>query len=231
MPVTVVCPACKAKLKAPDTLIGKTVKCPGCTKPVVVKAAAPTQTPAPAVKKPVKQPAPPVLEEAEPLDDMEEELDEPKLKKNKKKRVVEEEEPIEDVMDDEEEEEEVEARPKKKKRKNGGSTDSERSTASFIHFGTLINMIFAPFGYIVPIVLWMMKRKESAFIDHHGKTWLNFHISMFVLYLGMLVVLGGLAAVGYYLSGWITALFVILLVLSSMALSIYMLVMYLVAGS
>src|SRR5262249_35109799 len=114
---------------------------------------------------------------------------------------------------------------------NGGSTDSERSTASFIHFGTLINMIFAPFGYIVPIVLWMMKRKESAFIDHHGKTWLNFHISMFVLYLGMLVVLGGLAAVGYYLSGWITALFVILLVLSSMALSIYMLVMYLVAGS
>src|SRR5262249_5195608 len=112
MPVTVVCPACKARLKAPDNLLGKTVKCPGCTKPVVVKVAASTPPPAPAIKKPMKQPAPPVLEE-EPLDDMEEELDEPKLKKNKKKRPVEEEEePLDDM-----EEELDEPRPKKKKKK------------------------------------------------------------------------------------------------------------------
>lgn len=203
MPTVVVCPACKAKLKAPDNLIGKMVKCPSCAKPVLVKAA-PTPAPVSAIKKPVKQPAPPVLEE----------------------------EPIEDAMEDEEEEEEIEARPKKKKRKSrGSSTDSERSTASFIHYGTLINLFFAPIGFLIPLILWMTKRKESAFIDHHGKTWLNFHISMFVLNLGILVVLGGLAFVGYYLSGWIAALFIILLVLSCVASNIFMLVMYLVAGT
>lgn len=212
MPITIVCPGCKAKLKAPDSLIGKSVKCPGCSKVVVVKAAtapAPAPVPDPPKKSAVK-PAP--LFEEDPTEDME---------------------PTEDMgpMENETpaEEDEVEARPKKRKR--GSSSDSERSTASFIHLGTLINLVFPPIGLLVPIFLWISKRKESAFVDHHGKTWLNFQISMFVLNLGLMFLLGALAGAGFFINWWIGMLFVVLLFLAAFGLSIYMLIMNIVAGT
>lgn len=33
---------------------------------------------------------------------------------------------------------------------------------------------------IAPIIIWLLKREESAFIDYHGKEYLNFVISYFV---------------------------------------------------
>src|SRR5262245_23768191 len=61
MPLVIPCPSCKAKLKAPETLIGKTVKCPNCQSPIAVRA--PANTPAPPAKAaaapaPAKKPAP-----------------------------------------------------------------------------------------------------------------------------------------------------------------------------
>jgi uncharacterized Tic20 family protein len=211
MPVTIVCPGCKAKLKAPDNLIGKTVKCPNCTKPVLVKAAAavvPAPVPAPAKKPPVKRA--PVVEE-DPTEDME---------------PTEDMGPLEDQIPDEEEE--VEARPKKRKR--GSSSDSERSTASLIHMCTLINLVVPPVGLLVPIFLWIGKRKESAFVDHHGKTWLNFQISMFVLNLGLMFLFGALAGAGFFIKWWVGILFLVLLFVTLFGLSIYMLIMNIVAG-
>jgi F0F1-type ATP synthase membrane subunit c/vacuolar-type H+-ATPase subunit K len=38
MNVTVNCPSCSAKIKAPDTAIGKTVKCPKCLNPMIISA-------------------------------------------------------------------------------------------------------------------------------------------------------------------------------------------------
>lgn len=36
-----------------------------------------------------------------------------------------------------------------------------------------------PFGGIIgPLVLWLMKKDESAFVDHHGKEAINFQITM-----------------------------------------------------
>jgi uncharacterized Tic20 family protein len=220
MPLAVVCPSCKAKLKAPDALIGKTVKCPGCASPVLVKTVG-AVAPAPAVTAAAPRPAPKKRRPPEP-----EILDE---------------EPVEEALDEVEddfEDEEVEARPKKKKKRQGeerqtptgDSSDSERSTASFIHFATLINLIFAPFGYLVPLILWVMKRKESAFIDHHGKTWLNFHLSMFVLSFALLLVLGGLAFALGFVKWWLGMIVGGLLALIMISLSVYMLIMFIVAG-
>jgi uncharacterized Tic20 family protein len=214
MPIAVFCPSCKAKLKAPDALIGKTVKCPSCANPVLVKATAVTHAPAIVAAAPRPVAKKPRLPEPEVLD----------------------EEPIEEMLE-EPEEDEVEARPRKKKRKGDGrplrtgdSTDSERSTASFIHWATLINLLFAPFGYLVPLILWVMKRKDSEFIDHHGKTWLNFQLSMFVVGLGLMVVGGGVA-VGLGLVKWLLGIiFGALVLLTLIALGIYMLIMYILAG-
>lgn len=122
MPIVIVCPACKAKLKAPDSLIGKMVKCPKCSKAVLVKAVA-TAAPAPP-KKPRVKPAP--LLEEDPTEDME---------------ATEDMEPMENQMAAGEEK--VEARPKKGKR--GNSKDSEGSKTSILHPRTLINLILSPF--------------------------------------------------------------------------------------
>lgn len=37
-------------------------------------------------------------------------------------------------------------------------------------------------GIIVPLVMWLIKRRESWFVDYHGRQALNLHLSM-MLYL------------------------------------------------
>ena len=60
MPVTVVCPSCSARIKAPDTAIGKTVKCPKCASTMMIGA----PEPAPEVVE-----IPPTQDEAPPQED------------------------------------------------------------------------------------------------------------------------------------------------------------------
>jgi uncharacterized Tic20 family protein len=74
MPLVIPCPSCNARLKAPENLIGKTVKCPNCQTPIAVKA--PSHTPAPPARQtaPAKQTAPvkPRKPAPEPEEDFEE---------------------------------------------------------------------------------------------------------------------------------------------------------------
>jgi hypothetical protein len=67
------CPKCKAKLKGPDGLVGRTVKCPGCGTPVTITADALVPPPAasapaapPAAPKPPPPPPPPAKIESKP---------------------------------------------------------------------------------------------------------------------------------------------------------------------
>src|SRR5688572_27353843 len=56
---------------------------------------------------------------------------------------------------------------------------NERTWAAFCHLGALSKFIGVPFGnLIVPVVLWIIGRGESVFIDDHGKESINFQISM-----------------------------------------------------
>lgn len=182
MPVAVVCPACKAKLKAPDNLVGKKVKCPGCAKPVLVPGAgvaASAPTPAPAAKKPVKPAAPPV--EEEPLDEVDEQ-EEPKAKKKPKK---------------EDNEEGATPAP------GGPSTDKERGTAMWIHLVPTFLLWCCGIGGAISLFMWLSKRKESPFIDHHGKTCLNLIINVIVAMIGVSI----LSSVAGYISTWLSAPF------------------------
>jgi LSD1 subclass zinc finger protein len=243
MPVAVICPSCRAKLKAPDGLIGKTVKCPGCATPVLVRAVGAAVAPAPArvattprpVPKKPRPPEPEVLDEEpaeEMMDDIEDEEVEARPKKKSKAKQRADEEPDEEALDDIEDEE-VEARPKKKKSKgekrsakSGDTNESERTTASFVHFATLI----PSFGHLIALLLWIMKRKESAFVDHHGKTWLNFHLSLFVMALGLAMLGVGLGIGLSFVNRWLGLIVVALMGLTALALSLYALVMTIVAG-
>lgn len=182
MPITIVCPGCKSKLKAPENLIGKAVKCPSCSKAVLIKApAAPplAPAPAPAIKKPVK-PAPAIEEQSlqEDLDPVEDEIESP-LPEKKRKRKNEDAEAGSSIS-------------------GGPTTDKERGTAMWIHLLPIVLGWCCGMGTWISLFLWISKRKESAFIDHHGKTWLNWVINLFVvgflfgILSGILQTVGGL---------------------------------------
>jgi hypothetical protein len=58
MPIPVQCTGCKVQLNAPDTAVGKKVKCPKCQTVVAVPGAAPAPKPAPPPPSPPPLPAP-----------------------------------------------------------------------------------------------------------------------------------------------------------------------------
>ena len=67
-------------------------------------------------------------------------------------------------------------RPRKKKKKEG-SSDEERQMAMFCHLGMLIG------GFVVPLIIYMMKKEESRYIEKHGREALNFALSLLIYYL------------------------------------------------
>src|SRR5690625_6901845 len=53
-------------------------------------------------------------------------------------------------------------------------TKDEKILATLIYVTSFFTTVIAP------IIIWLLKREESTFIDHHGKENLNFAISYFV---------------------------------------------------
>jgi uncharacterized Tic20 family protein len=49
--------------------------------------------------------------------------------------------------------------------------------AMLIHLSQFCGYLLPVLGWIVPVVLWLMKKDESAYIDTHGKIVLNWIIS------------------------------------------------------
>lgn len=47
--------------------------------------------------------------------------------------------------------------------------------------GMLIYLLsFISGGIIVPLIIWLLKKNESDFVDYHGKEYFNFLISFFI---------------------------------------------------
>lgn len=66
-------------------------------------------------------------------------------------------------------------------------SDSERNWAIAMHLSLLSVHVVAVLWVVVPIILWLAKRKESAFLDDHGRETVNFHLSL-LLYSGLVTV-------------------------------------------
>ncbi len=57
----------------------------------------------------------------------------------------------------------------------------EKQMAMFCHFAAFAGLLI-PFGSIIgPLVLWLIKKDESAYIDYHGKEAINFNITMAIV--------------------------------------------------
>lgn len=80
----------------------------------------------------------------------------------------------------------------------GMSEKSARDWAMFLHLSALSGLVI-PFGNLLgPLILWVMKKEESPFVDRHGKAAVNFHISLliYVVVALMVFVVFGLATIG-----------------------------------
>ena len=66
------------------------------------------------------------------------------------------------------------------------------------HLSQLLDFVTGIGGFIVPIILWVVKKDEVLFMDKHGKAILNFRISMFlyILICIPLILLFGLGILG-----------------------------------
>ena len=74
------------------------------------------------------------------------------------------------------------------------TTSDDRTWSVVLHISAFAAMVI-PFGNVIgPLVCWLIKKPESALVDHHGKAALNFQISstiyMIVMVLLMVVFIG-----------------------------------------
>ena len=64
----------------------------------------------------------------------------------------------------------------------------ERRWAMTCHLMVFTGFLI-PFGNVLgPLAIWLWKRKESEFIDFHGKTALNFQITLLLFLVGCSIV-------------------------------------------
>jgi uncharacterized Tic20 family protein len=70
------------------------------------------------------------------------------------------------------------------------TTNHQKNIATFIHLSTFSRFIIPLGNFIGPIVLWIMNKDKSDFIDAHGKQAINFQISilLYTLIIGMLTI-------------------------------------------
>ncbi|RUO62516.1 DUF4870 domain-containing protein [Pseudidiomarina insulisalsae] len=61
-----------------------------------------------------------------------------------------------------------------------GPSKEERTFAMLLHLSQLLGYIAPLAGFIAPIVMWLLKRDESAYIDANGKVVFNWLISAFI---------------------------------------------------
>ena len=173
MPFTITCPNCDAKLKATEALVGKTIKCPRCSRPVLV------DQPAPATMTPRLE-IPPAEEERPEVEDVDAEGPTRAGRRagevDELPEVVEEGEEIEDAEIDEAMPagDDDYDRPRRRPRRPGGVTPEDRQTAMFVYLLGIFT------GFVGPLILWMMKRDESKFVNHHGKEVINFCITLII---------------------------------------------------
>jgi uncharacterized protein len=62
-------------------------------------------------------------------------------------------------------------------------SQEERQWAMFAHLSALAGLLVGGFTFVGPLVIWLIKKDESKFVDAHGKESLNFQLNILIYYL------------------------------------------------
>jgi len=60
-----------------------------------------------------------------------------------------------------------------------GLSDTDRNFAIAIHLSPFACLLFGPLIF-TPLILWLIRKDRSAFVDDHGREVVNFGISYFI---------------------------------------------------
>ncbi|MCL4686842.1 DUF4870 domain-containing protein [Myxococcota bacterium] len=94
----------------------------------------------------------------------------------------------------------------------------ERNWAVFCHLGGFAGLLVPGIGQILgPLILWLARRDQSAYVDHHGREAVNFQISMTLYALVAAALIWVL--IGFVLIFVVLAMQFVLMVLASVAAS------------
>ncbi len=74
----------------------------------------------------------------------------------------------------------------------------DKSVLVITHLSQLLDLITGFGGFVVPLILWLTQREKVLKMDEHGKSIMNFQISMFIYAIVCvpLILLFGLGALG-----------------------------------
>ena len=80
------------------------------------------------------------------------------------------------------------------------------------HLSQLLDFINGIGGFLVPLIIWLIKKDEVFDMDRHGKAILNFRISMFIYILICVpaILLFGLGILGFIVIGIFYVIFPII---------------------
>lgn len=81
----------------------------------------------------------------------------------------------------------------------GGATASERKYAAWIHISHAVVLLIG-LPVIAPLILWLIRREDSEFIDDHGREAVNFDISLAIYGVALVIltiVTCGIGALGF----------------------------------
>jgi uncharacterized Tic20 family protein len=57
-----------------------------------------------------------------------------------------------------------------------GPSQEERTQAMWCHVGGLL-------GFVIPLVIWLINKDKSKFVDRHGKEVINFQLTLLIVHL------------------------------------------------
>lgn len=88
----------------------------------------------------------------------------------------------------------------------------DRSLLVITHLSQLLDLITGFGGFIVPLILWLTQRDKVLAMDGHGKSIMNFQISMFIyaVICVPLILLFGLGILGLLVIGILCLVFPII---------------------
>lgn len=103
--------------------------------------------------------------------------------------------------------------------------DEERTYAMLLHLSALAGLLIG-FFFIGPLVMWLVRKEASPFIDRHGRAAVNFHLSLLAYALAGVVLVGVVAVVTFGLG---VLLLLPLIIVGAIALGILSIVFPIVA--
>lgn len=86
----------------------------------------------------------------------------------------------------------------------GVSNSNDNGIAVLAHLGGLL------FGFLVPLIIYLIKKDESPYLRHHSSEALNFQITVFIAWIVsfvlMLVVIGFFTLIAVLIGSWVLAI-------------------------